>query len=163
MVAITYDYCVTSYRSINCNWWRLGCSTFCLYSVLMKPLKATREKELETVLTLCVALVILFFVTKKQHAYYLTASVLLGLIGMFSVYLTSKISWAWLKIGEGMGFVMSKVILSIVFFGFLFPIALLSRVFSNNRNNLQLKKSSGASYYVTRNHRFQPKDLEDLW
>ena len=129
----------------------------------MKAPKATREKELETILTLCVALVVLFFVTKKQHAYYLTLSVLLGLIGMFSVYLTSKISWAWLKLGEGMGFVMSKVILTIVFYGFLFPIAMLSRVFSNNRKNLQLDKSTGSSYYFTRNHTYQPKDLEDVW
>lgn len=129
----------------------------------MKPPKATREKELETILTLCVALVVLFFVTKKQHAYYLSLSVLLGLIGMFSTYLTAKISWAWLKIGEGMGFVMSKVILTIVFFGFLFPIALLSRVFSNNRNNLQLKKTVGHSYYFTRNHKYEAKDLEHVW
>lgn len=129
----------------------------------MKAPKATREKELETILTLCVALMVLFFVTKKQHAYYLTLSVLLGLIGMFSVYLTAKISWAWLKLGEGMGFVMSKVILTIVFFGFLFPIAMLSRVFSNNRKNLQLDKSTGSSYYFTRNHTYQPKDLEDVW
>ncbi len=129
----------------------------------MKAPKATREKELETILTLCVALVVLFFVTKKQHAYYLTASVVLGLIGMFSNYLTSKISWAWLKLGEAIGFVMSKVILSVVFFGFLFPIALLSRVFSDNRKNLQLKKSSGNSYFFTRNHKYEAKDLENVW
>lgn len=129
----------------------------------MKAPKATREKELETILTLCVALVVLFFVTKKQHAYYLTLSVLLGLIGMFSVGATAVISKAWLKLGEAMGFVMSKVILTIVFFGFLFPIALLSRVFSKNRNNLQLNKTEGSSYYFTRNHKYEAKDLENVW
>ena len=128
----------------------------------MKTPKGSREKELETILTLCVALVVLFFITKKQHAYYLTLSVALGLIGMFSKYLTSKISWAWLKLGEMMGAVMSKVILSAVFFLFLFPIALLSRLFSKN-NNLQLKKTSTNSYYFTRNHKYEAKDLENVW
>lgn len=128
----------------------------------MKAPKATREKELETILTLCVALVILFFVTKKQHAYYLTLSVLLGLVGMFSKFLTSKISWAWLKLGEMMGSVMSKVILSAVFFVFLFPIALLSRLFSKS-NSLQLKKTGQTSYYFTRNHKYEAKDLENVW
>ena len=128
----------------------------------MKQPKPTREKELETILTLCVALVVLFFVTKKQHAYYLSLSVLLGLIGMFSKFLTAKISWAWLKVGEMMGAVMSKVILSLVFFLFLFPIALLSRLFSKS-NSLQLKKTSSTSYYFTRNHKYEAKDLENVW
>lgn len=129
----------------------------------MKTPKATREKELETTLTLCIALVVLFFFTKKQHAYYLTLCVILGLIGMFSKFLTSKISWAWLKLGELMGAVMSKVILTIVFFIFLFPIALLARIFSKNNNNLQLKKTEDNTYYFIRNHKFQSKDLENVW
>lgn len=129
----------------------------------MKPAKATREKEIETILVLCVALVVIFFITGKQHNYLLTISVALGLIGMFSRDLTAKISWAWLKLGEMMGAVMSKVILSIIFFGFLFPLALLSRLFSGNKNTLQLKKGSEPSYYFTRNHKYLPEDLKNLW
>ncbi len=128
----------------------------------MKAPKATREKELETILVLCVALVVIFFATKQKYTYYLTASVVLGVIGMFSNYLTSKISWAWLKFGEMIGAVMSKVILSTVFFLFLFPIALLSRLFSKN-NSLQLKKSAGDSYYFTRNHKYEAQDLKNVW
>jgi len=128
----------------------------------MKAPKATREKELETILVLCVALVVIFFATKQKYTYYLTASVVLGVIGMFSNYLTSKISWAWLKFGEMIGAVMSRVILSVVFFLFLFPIALLSRLFSKN-NSLQLKKSAGDSYYFTRNHKYEAQDLKNVW
>jgi hypothetical protein len=135
---------------------------YILYSKVKVP-KASRERELETLLLLCVALVVLFFITQKQHVFYLTLSVMLGLIGMFSRLLTSKISWAWLKLGEIIGSVMSKFILSAVFFLFLLPVAMLSRIFSKNRSNLQLKKTDGSSYYATRNHRYQPKDLENVW
>ena len=128
----------------------------------MNQPKPNREKELETILVLCVALVAFYFITKQQHLYLLKISLALGLIGMFSKYLTSKISWAWLKLGEMMGAVMSKVILSVVFFGFLFPIAILSRIFSDNKNALQLKKTAG-SHYFTRNHKYEAKDLENVW
>ncbi len=129
----------------------------------MKAPKATREKELETILTLCVALLVIFFVTKQQHNYLLKIGLVLGLVGMFSTFLTAKISWAWLKVGELMGAVMSKVILSAVFFLFLFPIAMLSRLFIGGKNSLQLKKGNVTSYYFTRNHKYEVKDLKNVW
>ena len=129
----------------------------------MKPAPATREKELETILTLCVALVVIYFVTKEQHVYLLWITTALGLVGMFSKFLTTKISWAWLKLGEMMGAVMSKVILSAVFFVFLFPIALLSRVFNKGVDSLQLSKGNKTSYYFIRNHKYESKDLKNVW
>ena len=124
--------------------------------------KLTREKELETILTICVALVVVFILSKAHHKYWLTASVGFGLMGMFFPYLTSKVAWAWMKLSEGMGAVTSKIILSFIFFVFLFPIAMLSRLFSG-KSSLQLKKVEGPSYYVTRNHKFEAKDLKNTW
>ena len=128
----------------------------------MKKEPLTREKELETILTICVGLVIAYFATKLQHRWLLTLSVLLGLVGMFSKFLTTKIAWAWMKLSEIMGAVTSKIILSAVFFLFLFPISLLQKIFSK-KDNLQLKKTTGPSYYFVRNHKFEAKDLENSW
>lgn len=128
----------------------------------MSSPKLTREKELETILTICVAMVVIFLFSKQHHKYWLTIGVVLGLIGMFSKYLTAKIALAWMKLAEGMGAVSSKVILSIVFFVFLFPIAMLSRMFGS-KSSLQLKKPEGNSFYFIRNHKFEAKDLENVW
>ena len=128
----------------------------------MSDKKLSREKELETILTICVALVAIFLFSKQHHKYWLTISVVLGLIGMFSKYLTTKIAWAWMKLSEGMGAVSSKIILSLIFFVFLFPIAMLSRMFGS-KSSLQLKKPEGNSFYFTRNHKFEAKDLENTW
>lgn len=128
----------------------------------MKNEKLTREKELETILVLCVFLVIVFLVGKQHYRFLLTLSVVLGLIGMFSKYLTSKIAWAWMKLSEGMGAVTSKIILTAVFYLFLFPVAMLSRVFSK-KDSLQLKKTTGDSYYLVRNHKYEAKDLENTF
>ena len=128
----------------------------------MKQEKQTREKELETILVLCIFFVVLNVLGHAHHKFFLTISILLGLIGMFSKFLTTKIVWAWLKFSELLGKVMSKVILSIVFFVFLFPISLLSKLFGN-KDNLHLKKIEGPSHYFVRNHKFEPKDLENSW
>jgi len=128
----------------------------------MSATKLNRENELETILTLCVMLVVVYFVTKQLHTWLLSLSVLLGLIGMFFKYLSSKIAWAWMKLAEGMGFVSSKIILSIVFFLILCPVALLSRVFGKS-DHLQLKKPEGSSYYYPREHKYGAADLENMW
>lgn len=105
------------------------------------------------------ALVIFFFIF--QIKILLSIAVVLGLIGMFSNYLSGKIAWAWMKLAEILGFFTSKILLTIVFFIFLFPIAMLSRVF--NKDKLQLKKKTSDSYYIERNHEFVPKDFENVW
>ncbi len=122
-------------------------------------MQPNRAKENETILTLCTALVVIFLVVKKHPIQLLYASVALGVIGMFFEWLTAKIHWAWMKLAEAMGWVMNKVILAIIFYGFLFPLAMLSRLFGNN--SMQLKRKSD-TYYHTRNHTFVKKDLEGL-
>lgn len=132
----------------------------------MKP-KLTREKELETILTICVGLVVIFFISERQllagthKKALLTVAVLIGAIGLFSNLLTSYVAMAWMKLSEVLGAIMPKIILSIVFFLFLFPVAMLMRLFSKT-NLLQLKKEKD-SYYFTRNHTYTAKDLEQIW
>jgi saxitoxin biosynthesis operon SxtJ-like protein len=162
MVAVASNYRSSVSGGFNCYRRWLGGGAICLYPVLMADKKLTREKEIETILTICVALVVIFLISKQHHKYWLTISVLLGLVGMFSKYLTSKIAWAWMKLSEGMGAVTSKIILSAIFFTFLFPIAMLSRLFKND-SSLKLKKPAGNSFYFTRNHKFEAKDLENTW
>ncbi len=118
-----------------------------------------RDKQLETVLTLCVALTIFFLIFQIKAL--LIAAAALGLIGMFSPYLSGKIAWVWLKLAEGLGFISSKVLLTIVFIVFLCPLSLVSQLFGKNK--MQLKKTGGDSYYVLRNHEFLPQDLENMW
>ncbi|MCW5906959.1 MAG: hypothetical protein KIS94_03805 [Chitinophagales bacterium] len=125
--------------------------------------KLNREKELEVILTICVGLLVVYFFTKQQYNWLIVVAIVLGLAGAFSKTLTAKIAWLWIKIGEAMGFVMSKVILSLIFFGFLLPVALLSRLFSGGKDSLQLKRKATGSYYTERNHTYQAKDLENVW
>ena len=65
-----------------------------------------------------------------------------------------------MKFAELLGLVMNKVILSVVFFIFLVPVAFLSRMF--RKNPLKNKKET-VSYFTERNLTYTKKSLEQLW
>jgi hypothetical protein len=129
--------------------------------ILFSEMQLSKEKQKETILTICIGLLVIYVATKMQYPILLYIAIVLGLIGMFSDFLTLKIAWAWMKLAEGMGFVTSKILLSAIFFLVLFPIALLSRL--GSKDNLTLKKKNSGSYYKERNHTFTSKDLEQVW
>ena len=118
-----------------------------------------KEKKLETILILCVALVVFYLIFPLELLLFL--SIFIGIIGLFFNYLSSKITWLWLKLSKALGFVSSIVLLTIIFYIVLLPIALLYRLF--NKDSLHLKKGKAISYYVSKNHEFTSKDLEDPW
>ncbi len=120
--------------------------------------KHTRAKNLETCLVIATGLIIIFYFKPIEWLLYI--AIIVGLIGAFFDGLANWITWFWYKLAEVMGFVMSKVILSIVFFIFLFPVAILYRLF--NKESLFPKKNQN-SYWVERNHEYEGKDLENVW
>lgn len=83
-------------------------------------------------------------------------------IGVASFFppLERLIVWIWGKIAMVLGWINTKVILSAVFFIFLTPFGILSRIFS--KNALQLKQDSKTTF-VERNHTYTKKDLENIW
>ncbi len=132
-------------------------------SFSMKPVKLNREKELEVMLTLCVAFIVLWWVTNKVHIWMPGTALVVGFVGMFSKYLTSKIAYGWMKMAEMMGGTMNKVMLSLIFFLFLVPIAILSRILSRGKSSLLLKKPETNTYFFDRKQRYTAKDFENTW
>jgi len=118
----------------------------------------SKEKNLETMLTISVGFIVLFFVFEQKWLLYVALGV--GLSGMFSDFLSSKISWAWFKLAELLGMIVPKILLSLVFYLFLFPIALLSRI--GNKDPMKLRKGY-QSYYTDRTTEFKKQDFEKTW
>lgn len=125
----------------------------------VKDPKEEKAKSTETILVLVVALVIFYWFTKQP--YLLLAAVILGAIGIFIPFLAGKIHWAWMKLAHVMGYVMSKVILTIVFFVFMYPLSLLSKIFRKT-SSVQLK-AGGKSYFKERNFTYTKESLENVW
>lgn len=121
-------------------------------------IKNDKLKSLETILVLVAALIIFFWIFNKKI--FLLVALLLVLIAIASDFLASRITWVWLKFSVLLGSVMSKVILSGVFFIILTPIAFLYRL--AGKDPLLLKKKT-SSYYFERNHQYAPADIENIW
>ena len=117
-----------------------------------------KARSLETLLVLTGALIIIYWISPKKI--YLLVALTFILIGVVSPFLSAKISWVWLKFAELIGSVMSKVILSVVYFIFLVPIALIYRL--TQKNPLFLKRQKD-SYYKERNKQYSAKDIENIW
>lgn len=118
-----------------------------------------RSKAYESVLALVFGLLLLALLNK--HPAWLPLAAGLTLATLLSPWLARAVAWGWLSLSQGIGFVASRVLLGIVFFVVLTPIALLRRAMG--RDSLHLKRPAGASGFVDRAHAFTAKDLERPW
>lgn len=113
----------------------------------------------KTVLTITVGFLIVFAATQLKWA--LNVAIVVGLAGIFSSYLAKKIEWVWMKLAWILSFIVPNILLSIVFFVFLFPLAMLSRL-TGNKNLLQRNRPAH-TVFKTRNVRFNAKSFENPW
>jgi hypothetical protein len=124
------------------------------------PKTRTHSSELETLGVLSTFFLILNVITHRQVFVY--TALALMLVALFVKPLARVLSRAWMKFAEVVGTFNSKLILSLVFYLLLTPLALLYRVF--NRNPLSIKPGQeDGSLFVTRNHVYSKDDFEKMW
>lgn len=116
------------------------------------------ENNSKTVLVIVVGLALLsiFFDIKILN----TIALVIGGLSILSSKLENLIVYLWGKIALILGWINTKIILSLVFYIFLTPFAILAKIFS--KNDLQLKNPKKTTF-VVRNHKYTKKDLENIW
>lgn len=112
-----------------------------------------------TVLVISMGLLIIYLMMGWKPAVY--ASLGIGLIGVFSDVLSKKIEFVWMKLAWVLSLIVPNILLSIVFFFILCPIAFMSRVFGK-KDPLMLK-SRKESMYKKRDYTFNKGDFEKPW
>lgn len=122
----------------------------------------SQEKDIRSIQVIVIGLVLLSFLPKLAFAkYYLIGiAILIGLIQLILPKVGHQIVLAWFKLGHALGYVNSRIILSLVFYLILFPISILYRWTS--KNSLQRKPIEG-SVFTDRQHTYSKKDLENIW
>ncbi len=118
-----------------------------------------RGKHIETLLVIATGMTVFFLVTKKE--YFLYIGIGLAVIGLAIPIAAKYIHLGWMGIAKVLGFINSHIILGLVFFLFLTPLALLRRI--GRKDGLQLKKKNEGSYFSKKEHVFEDKDLENPW
>jgi hypothetical protein len=84
-----------------------------------------------------------------------------GVVSIFIPPAAKAIEWAWLKFALALGWINSRILLSVIYFVFLMPIAWLSRLFT--QDPLRLKAKNDPTLYTTRDHQYKKEDLENIW
>ncbi len=77
--------------------------------------------------------------------------------------LFKKTAALWLKFASVLGAVNSAVILTVIFYGLLTPVAFFYRITHGDFLGLRRKAGGLGGAWHTRDHEYRPADLEDTW
>jgi hypothetical protein len=116
-------------------------------------------RALETVSILALACIALGFLLKRQEFFYAAMGLLL--IGIFARRVSVIISDTWLKFASILGKINTLVILTLIYFLVLFPLAIIFRFVKGDFMNIG--RNSSKTFWIERNHKFSPEDLKKPW
>lgn len=119
----------------------------------------TESDKVKAQLVIVTGLVVLYFIFKSE--YFLIAAAVVGVVSIAIPVVGDGIVKVWYKLAEILGAINGRILLSIVFFLVLLPVAILARI--GKKNALNLKNEKGTSVFLDRNHKYAPKDLEHVW
>jgi len=120
----------------------------------------SRSRSTETILTLVLGLIIIYFIGHQAQPLWLYFALGIGIPGLFWKWFRFKLHDFWFWIAEKIGAVMSSFVLTLLFFTIVIPFGYLSRLF---RKDLMFMKKRNDSYYRVREHDFTAQDLENPW
>jgi len=119
-----------------------------------------RGRSLETLAVLSAACLVLGWLFDARA--FGAAALVLLLIALFCKRLAARLSRAWLGFAAGLGALNSRILLTLVYFLVLTPVAFLYRIVHGDV--LDLKPGArGRSHWKPRNHDFEARDLERPW
>ena len=121
--------------------------------------QGSRQDYSKTILVIVVGFLAAYFLTDWDAA--LVVSLIVGLIGIVSPYLSRKIEQLWLKLSWVLSLIVPNILLTIVFFLILFPVALISRSLRKERP-IALRKPLD-SLWVDVEKEFDGESMRNPW
>lgn len=118
-----------------------------------------KSNPVKTMLTISIGFLVVFIITKLNWA--LLIALVVGLIGLFSSFLSKQIEFLWTKLAWFLGLIVPNILLSAIFYLFLFPIAVLSKIFGKN-DSFKLKNNAD-TVFVSSNKEFDKNSFEKPW
>jgi hypothetical protein len=89
-------------------------------------MKKQSDHPYRTLLTIVVGFLLVYLLTGRQWA--IMAALAIGIPGLFSPWFTCKISHLWMQLARLLSLVVPNILLSLVFFLVLTPLAIASRL-----------------------------------
>jgi hypothetical protein len=132
-----------------------------LYLILMENfvrMKKSRRKQIETLVVIALFLLVL----ARLHRSWTYAYIAAGLLALGLVWkdFADKLHIGWMKLAEGLGFVTSKILLTLLYFLLLLPLSVFAK--RSRKLNIRLKAGEKTGFR-DRDHTFVKEDLENPW
>jgi hypothetical protein len=115
-----------------------------------------KKRHISDCLVICSGLIIAGIITEQTYFFYISAS--LGIVCALVNPIAFAVSFLWEWIGKILGFVVSKIILSIIFYCILFPFSIFFKLFAKNKS-ISNKKST--TYWIKKEK--ENIDFTKLW
>jgi len=122
-------------------------------------MKSPKSEATKTVLTITIGFLAIYVITKWEWT--ISMSLIIGLMGILSSYLSKKIDFIWIKLTWLLSMIVPNILLFVIFFLFLLPIAILSRIFGR-KDPLSLKNTTN-SLFKNSNKKFGKVSFEKPW
>ena len=117
-------------------------------------------KITETILVIAMGVLLLGLIYDQKILLIISLSV--GAVGIFIKPLASLISYGWDMLSKLLSLIVPQILLGVIFFIFLTPLALLYKIFKGD--GLSLKRpGKGESMWHNREKSFSKTDLKNMW
>jgi hypothetical protein len=122
-------------------------------------MKIKKTDPIKTVLIISMGFLLIFLLTHWQWA--VLTSFIIGLIGVFSTYLSEKVDFLWMKLTYVLSLIVPNILLGAVFYLVLFPISFFSKLF-RKKDPLVLTNRLKSTYTSTHKS-FDKESFEKPW
>ena len=123
------------------------------------PSKISKNQAKDT--GMAMVLILLLFGLFSADSIYFKLSILFLIINMIYPLIYKPIAIIWLGLSNLLGTIISKIILSLVFFIVVLPVGIIRRLMGFDSLNLRKFKESNHSVFENRNITYSGKDIEN--
>jgi len=118
----------------------------------------TKDRSVGTGMAMVLLLLLAYIRTRRDGV--LLAAIALQVVNMTAPRIYAPVAVVWFGLSHLLGAVMSKILLSILFFGVVTPMGILRRLFGKDSLKLRAFKAGEESVMLVRNHKFVARDIE---
>ena len=138
----------------------IGQSGICMKKIVAELFKRPITKEQSKDTGMAMVLLLLLFSGAFKRETLVTIAIVALVVDMTFPQLYRPVAVLWLGLSHLLGTVVSKILLTLVFFGVVTPIGVARKLLGFDSLKLRDFKSGENSVMVIRNHLFTGKDIE---
>ncbi len=122
--------------------------------------KKTKTSPIHTVLVISSGMLVIYLISNVKAFLYI--SILINFLGLLSNKASKWIDFLWMKLAELLSYIVPNILLSLFFYLFLFPVAIVSRLLKKE-DELKLKKSTETMWRMDEDGKVLKSSFEKMW